>query len=257
MTGLTYCAAQVRAQDIDRFHLALAAPTGVQEAWLALAAFNLELARTSDRVTDPNLGLLRLQWWRDALGEIGAGGPVRGHQVALGLSNVGERLDLISLETLISAREADLDTEPFADQEALTAYLIQTSGALMRAQAVVLGVKDAEAIANHLGCAFGCIGMARTLAAQAGQHPKTFREWHEAPMEGIQALSGFAQMHLDRAQELRTESKEEARLAPLFKVRSYVGGWLLRLQSMRKPVGHPSYARPLPFQALRFAMARS
>ena len=40
MTGLSYSAAQVRTQDLDRFHLALAAPARVQEGWLAIAAFN-------------------------------------------------------------------------------------------------------------------------------------------------------------------------------------------------------------------------
>ena len=254
MKGLSYCAAQVRAQDIDRFHLALAAPQHVQDSWLTLAAFNLELARTASRVTDPNLGLIRLQWWREAIDEIRSGGPVRGHQVALDLAKIGDALDLSSLETMVEAREADLTAAPFADQEALTAYLIQTSGALMRAQARTLGLEGAEAMANHLGCAFGCIGLARSLAS--GVSSKTLQSWQEAPTDGIQALTGFAEMHLERAMELRAEYREAPKLRPLFKVKTYVEGWVPRLRSLKAPLGHPSYARPLPFQVLRFALVR-
>lgn len=47
----------------------------------ALFAFQVELRRIPARVSEPPLGEMRLQWWREALDEIAAGGPVRGHPV--------------------------------------------------------------------------------------------------------------------------------------------------------------------------------
>src|SRR5262245_32170371 len=109
-----YCFESVRAGDRDRYLMLLFAPTPQRGDLAALAAYNLELARIRDQVTEPTLGLIRFQWWRDALGEIAEGREPRRHQVVLALADVVRRhgLNPELLLAMIDAREPDL--EPIA-----------------------------------------------------------------------------------------------------------------------------------------------
>ncbi len=77
---LSYCAAEVRRFDPDRYLCALFAPPGRREDVFALYAFNVEIARTRESVSEPMLGMVRLQWWRDAIAAIYGGTPPR-HEV--------------------------------------------------------------------------------------------------------------------------------------------------------------------------------
>ena len=52
----------------------------------ALFAFQVELRRIPALVSEPPLGEIRLQWWREALDEIAAGGSVRRHPVVEALA---------------------------------------------------------------------------------------------------------------------------------------------------------------------------
>ena len=252
-----YAAAQVRAQDPDRFHLALAAPQPVQEGWLALAAFNLELARVARRVNEPDLGLIRLEWWREVLHEIEGGGPVRGHEVARALAAIGTNLDTAALRCLVDARRQDLEEVPFADDEALGAYLLQTAGSLHAAQGRLLELEGAEGMAYHLGCAFGFVGYARALAAGQAGTLRLPEAWIATPLEGIECALRQAARNLDRAQELRKSHSNPKGLAPLFAMGYLIQTWMNRLGRDRIKLGHGSAARPLPFQALRLALLRT
>ncbi len=52
----------------DRYLAALLAPAAERDALLALAAYSAELARVTFAVVrEPAMGVIRLQWWRDAL----------------------------------------------------------------------------------------------------------------------------------------------------------------------------------------------
>ncbi|MCH9020134.1 MAG: squalene/phytoene synthase family protein, partial [Proteobacteria bacterium] len=88
--GLSYCAGQARRYDRDRYLCALFAPAARREALFALLAFNAEVARIRETVSEPMLGLIRLQWWRDAIAGIYAGAPPR-HAVVEALSLAVER----------------------------------------------------------------------------------------------------------------------------------------------------------------------
>src|ERR1700720_1226840 len=83
---LSPVAALVRRHDRDRYQTALFAPAGRREALLALYAFNYEIARVRESVTEPMLGLIRLQWWREVLDAAYAGAPPRQHPVVLPLA---------------------------------------------------------------------------------------------------------------------------------------------------------------------------
>src|SRR6202045_4412867 len=64
---LSPVAALVRRHDRDRFQTVLFAPAARREALFALYAFNYEIARVRESVTEPMLGRLRLEWWREII----------------------------------------------------------------------------------------------------------------------------------------------------------------------------------------------
>ena len=82
------CADLVRRGDPDRFRAVMAAPVAARERLFPVYAFNLEVSRAPWVTEEPMVAEMRLQWWRDALGEIREGGPVRRHEVATPLSGV-------------------------------------------------------------------------------------------------------------------------------------------------------------------------
>src|SRR5438067_12532545 len=79
---LSPVAALVRRHDRDRFQTVLFAPAARREALFALYAFNSEIARVRESVTEPMLGQIRLQWWRENIAAAYDGGAVRRHVVA-------------------------------------------------------------------------------------------------------------------------------------------------------------------------------
>src|ERR671922_1960026 len=83
---LSPVAALVRRHDRDRFQTVLFAPAARREALFALYAFNYEIARVRESVTEPMLGQIRLQWWRESIAAAFDGGPVRHHFVVEALA---------------------------------------------------------------------------------------------------------------------------------------------------------------------------
>ena len=62
-----YCADLVREADFDRYAASLFAPPERRAQLLALYAFNAEIARVRDQISQPLAGEIRLQWWVDVL----------------------------------------------------------------------------------------------------------------------------------------------------------------------------------------------
>ena len=74
-----YCAAQLRARDEERWFALQYARARDKRALIALYAFAAEVRRIPSSVSEPPLGEIRLQWWRDALGEITRADEPRAH----------------------------------------------------------------------------------------------------------------------------------------------------------------------------------
>ncbi|MBL8808196.1 MAG: squalene/phytoene synthase family protein [Rhodospirillales bacterium] len=152
--------AGLRRHDAERWRTTLFAGGEARERLVALYAFNVEIARVRETVSEAILGQIRLQWWREALAEIAAGGPVRKHPVVAALA--GARPDVALLTGIVDARERDLDDAPFADLDALEAYARGTSGTLTRAAFAMCGAEGGQA-ASDIGTAYGLAGMLRSL----------------------------------------------------------------------------------------------
>ncbi|WP_029355251.1 phytoene/squalene synthase family protein [Bosea sp. 117] len=168
-----HCASLVRALDRDRYVADLFAPADKRGALFALHAFNIEVARVREAITNPMAGEVRLQWWSDAL--IGnARGDVRSNPIAAALLDAVEAhgLPREALFALIDARIFDLYDDPMPSVNDLEGYAGETSSALIRLASLVLGVApdraSAEA-AGHAGVAYAVTGLLRAFPLHAAR----------------------------------------------------------------------------------------
>jgi 15-cis-phytoene synthase len=161
-----------RAGDPDRALSALFAPREARDDLFALYAFNVELARIPEQVREPDLGAIRLQWWREAIPRAGAG-EATGHPVADPLGDAMRRraLSRARIAGLIDARLFDVGTKIMPDWPSLEAYLRDTAGALFVLAGEILGARsaDLDAAATQAGMAYGLTGLMRALPVHAAQ----------------------------------------------------------------------------------------
>jgi phytoene synthase len=242
----------VRRHDRERFLGALFAPAERREALFALYAFNYEVARTREVVTEPMLGQIRLQWWRETIEAIYEGKPRR-HDVAEALAGavVRRRLGAAHFETLLEARELDLEPEPPQTLAALEAYAERTGGvlAVLAAEALVAG--GAEAAARHAGTAYALAGLLRAAPfhGRAGRSylPAEFGE----PRQAAEAVAGAARRRLAAAREAGAPREVLPALLPVRLAEHFLG----RLAAAGYDPFAPTLARPDPFAAARLTLA--
>ena len=160
---------QARAVDPDRSLCALFAPPRIRAEILGLILLDHELSRIPLIVTQPLAGMIRFQWWRDALASLTQDGPLSVPALAA-LAPAVRRgaIALGDLGALIDAREHELDEVPPADLAALEIYLASTAGAVSRLMACCLGAgaQDLSAAAG-IGTAWGLVRIARAFTDEA------------------------------------------------------------------------------------------
>jgi phytoene synthase len=228
---LSYCGAEVHRHDPDRFLTALYAPPSARESLLTLYAFNLEIAKIREQVSEPMLGEIRLQWWREAVEEAYAGGAVRRHAVAEPLAAVirDRGLTRAHFDRLIDARAFDLDDAPPQTAQALTDYAEATSASLVWLALETLGAPDDAAIeaGRHVGIAWALVGLLRAMphhlrqgrvylpedmAGEFAVDRRALREMKPSPAlaAAVRALAERAGGHLRDARAHRREVPKAA-----------------------------------------------
>lgn len=169
--SMAACLEAVRTHDHDRFLTLLFAPPAKRPALIALYAFNIEIARIAELVTEPMMGHIRLQWWRETLEGI-PHGETRGHAAAEALLEAGG-IPFGKLQALVDARERDLSEDAFPDKGSLETYAEETSSGLMSAAAEILSGETAAGVAadaiRHAGIAYALTGILRALPVHASQ----------------------------------------------------------------------------------------
>jgi 15-cis-phytoene synthase len=160
-----FCAELVRGHDFARYASTLFMPVARRRALLAICAFNVEISRVRDQVSQPLPGEIRLQWWTDMLAGTGQGG-VEGNPVAaeLGLAIRNCHLPVERLSRLIDEHQFDLYNDPMPTMAALEGYINDTSSALFSLGAAIAGWQspEIEHLARHAGLAQG---IAQVMAA--------------------------------------------------------------------------------------------
>ncbi len=170
----SFCALEVKKSDYYRYLCCLFIPESLRWRAFAIYAFNSEIAKIKDVVSEPMMGHIRLQWWRDAIDEIYSGNSPKKHK-----HNISEELyKVISevkvpkhfFETLIDAREADIDFTGYETIENIEEYLSSTSSTLLKMLIVSMGFaldENIEKMANNVGIAYALTGILRALKHDA------------------------------------------------------------------------------------------
>jgi 15-cis-phytoene synthase len=229
-----FCADLVRSHDFARYAATLFMPREHRRALLALYAFNVEITRVRDQVTQPLPGEVRLQWWTDMLAGHGHGG-VEGNPVAAELLRAIRdfALPVAPLSRLIEEHQFDLYNDPMPTMAALEGYITETSSALLALAARIAGPPSGGAVdhlARHAGLAQGLVQVVASLPRDASRRqlfvPQQMLELHEIGMEEVFAgrqtpklravldqLLGAAHQHLTTAFSLLTEVPRDLRPA--------------------------------------------
>ena len=206
--------ARLDALDPDRMRAARLADPDLRDWLFVLYAFHAELAKVPELVSEPMIGQIRYQWWRDCLDEIYSGKTVRQHEVAVPLAQMIEQTGLsrFRLDKLIDGRERDLDPTPFKDMSVARDYAAATSGALAIAAVEICG-GDAST-GRMAGEAWGLCGLARSYRYYC---EKVLKE-----LEFDAILSATRQAH--------SAAEVEAALMPALAYVSLVPGFVRRIE---------------------------
>lgn len=207
----------VRKADPDRYLSVLYAPEDRRDALYALYAFDAEIARIRDLISEPMPGEIRLQWWRDV---ISAGTPeaAGGHPVASALVEAinAHALPTTAFDNYLDARIFDLYDDPMPGRNELEGYCGETTSALIQLAALILDPAAAPAfseVSGHAGCAQRITALVRAMPlhrargqcyvpseilAAAGLDRAAYLSGQERPAMRVlvEALTSLAREHL-------------------------------------------------------------
>lgn len=265
-----YCRELARANDWERYLVSLFAPTTHRASLWAIYAFNHEVAKIRETVTEPMLGEIRLQWWREAIEGIYTG-TLREHQVVLALATAVERgnLPLKQFDALINARSKDLKDIPFETTADYMEYLEQSSAPLHILALRCLAAEQEAAIecATKVGTAYALVGVLRSAPFFFQQNRIPFPrdlmdEYHITErslfaLTPLQELTSMVSVLAAKAETLLNDARKisisrAARPAVLAAAQA-----LWHLARLKK-AGYDPYDRrvsaSIPFHELRLAM---
>lgn len=156
----------VRTHDRNRYLAALFAPRDLVAPLLSLYAFNAELCRIGLSVSEPMLGEIRLQWWRDAL-LYGQGNEETGHPIADAFRRNMAQFQLPDhvIMGMIDAHGFDVSGGAMPDHHALNVYLGKSEGAVFQLAAAITGIRgpEVDAAATFAGRSYGFAEKLRML----------------------------------------------------------------------------------------------
>jgi len=174
-----HCEALVRAHDKDHYLASLFAPADRRPYLFALYAFALEIARVKASAREPMAGMIRLQWWLEAVSGLRAE-EAGASPVMIALQDAGQRTDVLlaPLTVAVEARQAELHGMP----------AIGAAASVLAMAARFLGVED-ETIA-------GAVAPAATAMTFLVSEPQKARDAYTAFREQVdkvpeQALPAF------------------------------------------------------------------
>ncbi len=126
-----HCREMVKISDLDRYLSTLLAPKHKHRPLLAIYAFDAEINSLANQVSEPAIGEIRLQWWRDTIDMLYAE-SCNDHPVASELHLTVHQYDLPKhlFLKLIDAHQFDFYSEPMASMNELQTYCRATSGAI-------------------------------------------------------------------------------------------------------------------------------
>ncbi|KAK0221836.1 isoprenoid synthase domain-containing protein [Armillaria fumosa] len=251
-----YCADLVRKNDYESFLVSPFYPPELRPAYFALKAFSVDLATVQDTVSNPMIGQLRMQFWRDAIKSFSDGSPPR-HPIALALYDACQRTHLPAyhLKRIIDARDAELYSSDHLTTDSLTAHAEATSSTLLYLLLSLFSASSSSTLshaASHLGISQTFATLLRALPFHAANgrmiipaeltakhgvvQEDVFRKGADAPgiEDAVFELATLANDHLQTARSMFKEDGFEGKVPravmPVFMAGVSVASNLTRLE---------------------------
>lgn len=164
----------VRTADAPSHILQTFIPQSSRDAYLAIRAFNVDVARVADTTSTPTIGMMRMQFWRDTVGKALAGTPPK-EPVAILLARAAEDLHDRSegksrfsknwFHRIINTREQYLSNPPYPTLSALESYAENTYSTMLylTLSALPQASLTTDHIASHIGKAMGIAAVLRGI----------------------------------------------------------------------------------------------
>ena len=224
---LSHCAQEVRRHDWDRFLFTLFAPLEVREDIFTFLAFNAEISKIAEKVSEPLLGQLRTKWWQDVIDQIydGSFDGVRGHYIVDRLPKLirERRLTKSLIDQLIEARSLEFSSWPPKNKEALIEYIYGTSAVpnilLLEIIGDKIGLKEK---ASDLGLAWGLTNLIRAFPTMVRQNrsplpidlltgDQNFTEFDSDLGRAIESIYHLAKEYLNKSRAVHIPSGRKHR----------------------------------------------
>ncbi|BFZ13342.1 hypothetical protein BsWGS_16381 [Bradybaena similaris] len=231
-SDIAYCIDLVRKYDYENYLGTLLLPRDSQRAAFALRAYNVELAQVPDSVSDKKIGLMRMQFWKEAIQSIYQSFPPK-TPVATELSGACGyyRLSKRWLERLVEARAAQMEHDSFTSVKNVEDYAEQVNSSLYYLLLECLGIKNVHAdhAASHLGKAQGIVTLLRATPYQTSRRrlylPMEVLAKNKVSQEEIMRgkvsqplkdavfdIASLAHQHLEKARSLQKQLPEKSHL---------------------------------------------
>lgn len=169
--AISPCGQLVKQSDPDRYLASLFAPSDTWPALWATLAFNNEIAKTREIVSETRLGHIRLQWWREELEKIYHGKPHESHDVLLALAKAIKQYNLPQylFESLLYAREFDLEDVIPSSMDGLLNYADFTTTPLFKLLLIITGSDPDLEPVYPVAINYALAGLIRAVPFHAGQ----------------------------------------------------------------------------------------
>lgn len=206
--------ALVRRADEDRWLAAQLAPPAVRDRLIALIALYQDIAKAAEIVSEPTLGAIRVQFWRDAIGGLHDGR--RAVHPALAMLTADD-LPRDATERLLDARLLDFEPQPFATGADRARYVEDTAGVLIALAARICGAPMTDDLAAALGRAWGLAGLARATPfwAERGRDLRPVSD-DRAIVDEVRDAMTFARPHVRALPSEATPAFAYVSLAPAY-----------------------------------------
>ncbi|CCU75095.1 phytoene synthase-like precursor [Blumeria hordei DH14] len=225
----SYCSNLLKKFDSPSYTLQTFIPRSVKDAYLSIRAFNIELARIPDLVSNRAIGSLRMQFWRDNITQTFSNAPPREPVAILlhhALNTLRERHPDSSTNMMkawflkvIDARELYMDNRSYPSLDALEVYSENTYSTLLYLSLAALPMHSVaiDHIASHIGKAIGITAVLRGLPLIAfppppNHHSKSFSSSATAG-EGANRRQGTIVLPLDVMAEAGVKEEDIFRQA--------------------------------------------
>jgi phytoene synthase len=259
----SYCEELVKKGDYYRYLVTLLMDKKHRQKLFSIFAFNDEIAKVKDITSEPITGMIRLQWWRDAIEEL-FDGKCRKHEVVEALQKTihAQPIPKKTLLQMIDAREVEIELQQPETMNALEIYCMNTSSNAFKIGCYTAGYHSdtVELASKHFGIAWALIGILRALRfnfrkgyiqlpsqllEQEGLSNDDLKEGRDLkklrPI--IRAVIGRAKFHLKEGRSLQKDLPKD--IKPLFFLSHATDSFIKRIERANYDVLTTSIEEPI------------